>query len=178
MIPVDQRGFLAGLGGGFFRPLIADPFPWRDFDCATNGLAMVLLNGATLPERECPDLAAHVDLERPNAREVSFHALRAWAVKAGSLFPTCPYCQSPADFPNLVPCTLGDIDFNRALLAHYLRQLVAERVTVSWASPTDALLVASADWRVYIMPLARNSETRFDLDASAVPPEAEAVSRG
>lgn len=158
MIPFDQRRFLSDLGVVDRNPRLEGVFHRNGWDIVTNGHALLRLRGespSTEPPREPPPVDSVIDQPRPNSRATTMEALCAWAVLGGPYRCHCAYCASPHALWETDRIEFGGVEINRALLWHYLKPLPRAGVLrVSWGDPRSAVLVAHADWELYVMCLA------------------------
>lgn len=174
-----DRSFLQSLCARGAGVSIDAPFnaAWlgERWDAATNGHALLLLRGATVPERnESPPLG---EIERmvssPSKKfTVQFRELLTWSTVSGPLWEQCPecggtgkvYCDScDRDGANCgchdgrVFCSthgvIGGVAMNRRLLGAYLQHVTADTVVLSLGGKGDPIHVNGGDWHVLMMPI-------------------------
>jgi len=143
----------------------------EQWDCATNGYAVLMLRGpsefAGKPRpAPAPPVRAIFEQEFGSRVPVSLDELRGWAYSSETT-DGCQWCEQAAVLP--APGYLCGQRVNRRLVWEFLSLVHAETVEVAVA-PTERgpVLIDAGAWRVVVMPMLLQPEVG-EVDADDVP---------
>lgn len=184
---MTTRRWMNMLCGPSDRPRVATPFrvtvDGKEWDCATNGKALLLVSGPVYETREdMPDVRGIIPARWSSVERFSYEALRDWCApercescsghgltdgETAEDERPCPNCNGSGWEDQLDGFLMG-YPLNRRLLFDFILPVQAASVHVHVAGDEEPLLIkAESDtWRVYLMGMVRH---RVSEDAPKFP---------